>query len=75
MKTLRSLPPTTLANIIAHLMEQDGVDEIRVPLDALNDTERRVAPEVTWERIGDREFLLISGVDVDSDTTDVLPNA
>ena len=71
MKLLRSLPPTVLASIIAHLIELGPDDEIRVPLVGLNEIERTVAPEVSWERISDREYLVISNTDVDSDTTEV----
>lgn len=74
MKPLRSLPPTTLANIVAYLLELGPDDEIRIPLASLNEIERTVTPEVSWEKLGDREVMLISNTDVDSDTTDVVPS-
>ena len=62
----RHLPTTVLESALCYLMELGPDDEIRIPWDRLNEIDNRVALE---HRV-DKEYLILSTVDVDTDATD-----
>lgn len=66
MEARKRLPPTVLEAALCHLIEMGEDNTVSIPVDRLNEAERRVELEYEWEG----EHLVLSTVDVDDDTTD-----
>jgi len=71
MDANKRLPPSIWKTIVAHLIEQGEDNLVRIRIASLNNTERRVEVEHTFEGSGDDQCLVLSTVDVDSDATDL----